>query len=450
MTALALTAAASETIDELSERAGPAAARRLMIGGAAIILVTFGFFGGWAALSPLDSAVVTYGVLGAEGNRKVVQHLDGGIVRAVLVKDGDLVAEGQELMRLDQLQVRASLDIQNAAVDSLFATIARLEAERGGRASIAFPPALLARAHEPAVAELIHTQTQLFNARRDATAAQVRTVSEQVEQARSQAIAYEGQVAALTEQYRLVQEELASKNALYEKGYATKTRILELQRGAAGLLGQKEEYSGNITRLKHTVAQLQSQITQNLSDQQLKAAQELDEARAKLADAKERQRAIQDVLDRTIIRAPATGAVLGLSVHTVGAVIGRGERLLEVVPSNGDLIVTARLRPVDGVDVTAGMETELRFISPQGRKLPMIRGTLRHRSADVRADAKTAEAYYEIEVALDARDLESAAPHMRLMPGTPVEVIVPTGSRTALEYLVDPVRDSFRHGLRER
>src|SRR5262249_34957559 len=149
------------------------------------------------------------------------------------------------------------------------------------------------------------------------------TVSEQVEQARSQAIAYEGQVTALSEQYRLVQEELEGKNALYEKGYATKTRILELQRGAAGLLGQRQEYTGNITRPKHAGAQLQSQITQNLSDQQLKAAQELDETRAKLADAKERQRAVQDVLDRTIIRAPATGTVLGLSVHTVGAVIGR-------------------------------------------------------------------------------------------------------------------------------
>ncbi len=449
MNALSLTAAPHSFDAELEAHAGAATARQLMLCGVCIILVAFGFFGGWAALSPLDSAVVTYGVLGAEGNRKVVQHLDGGIVRAILVRDGDEVSEGQELIRLDQVQARAALDIQNAAVDSLSAAIARLEAERSGREFIMFPSDLLARASEPAISELLRTQTQLFNARRSAVAAQVRTISEQVEQARSQATAYEGQVAALAEQYRLVQEELRTKNALFEKGYATKTRILELQRAAAGLLGQQQEYSGNIVRLKHTVAQLQSQISQNLSDQQLKAAQELDEARGKLADAKERQRASQDVLDRTVIRAPTSGTVLGLGVHTVGAVIGRGERLLEIVPADRDLVVTARLRPVDGVDVAAGMRTELRFISPQGRKLPMIRGTVRHRSADVRADAKTAEAYYDVEVVIDAGDLRRMA-NVKLMPGAPVEVIVPTGSRTALEYLLDPVRDSFRHGLREQ
>jgi len=424
-------------------------AQRLVIAGLAVIVTVFGFFGGWAAISPLDSAVVTYGVIGADGNRKSVQHLDGGVVRSILVKEGELVQEGQELIRLDQIQARAGLEIQNAAVDTYTAIIARLEAEAGGREANDVPEALASRADNPAVKELIRSQGEVFEARRSAIAAQITTIGEQVKQARSQVAIYEGQVAAADQQYRLVNEELGPKKFLFDKGYATNSPVLQLQRAAAALLGQKQEYTGHIERLGHTVAQLESQMRQTESDYRLKVAQELEDARNKLSEAREKQRVAEDVLERTVIRAPVTGYVLGLAVHTLGAVVGRGERLLEIVPQTGDFVITARVPPADGANIHAGMRTELRLLTDQGRALPLLHGLVRDRSADLKSDAGTSTTYYEIQVKIDAADLKSA-PDLMLMPGTPIEVIVPTGSRTALQYLIEPVSKSLRHGLRER
>ncbi len=219
-------------------------AAKLVRAGSAVIIGFFGFLGGWAALSPLNSAAVTYGVLGAEGSRKAVQHLDGGVVRAINVKEGDLVTEGQEIIQLDQVQPRAALEIQNAAVETLDAVIARLEAEAKGAEAIKFPDYLVARAEEPSVKTLLRSQEQLFAARATAISAQIGTTREQIKQARSQVDIYRGQIATVENQYRMVNEELAPKQMLYDKGYATNSPVLQLRRAATALLGQKQEYDG--------------------------------------------------------------------------------------------------------------------------------------------------------------------------------------------------------------
>jgi HlyD family type I secretion membrane fusion protein len=424
-------------------------AHRLVHAGASVVIGFFGFLGGWAAVSPLESAAITYGVVGAEGSRKAVQHLDGGVIRALLVREGDLVTEGQELIHLDQVQARAALEIYDAAVETQTAVIARLEAESAGAKEITFPKELTDRASEPAIADLLHSQEQLLAARRTAISAQTDTIRQQINQAKSQTEIYRGQVATAEQQYRMVNEELAPKQMLYDKGYATNSPVMQLRRAATALLGQKQEYSGHIERLEHSIAQFESQIEQIRSDHKLKVAQELEEARNKLADAKERQRVAQDVLDRTIIRAPTSGHVLGMTVNTVGGVIGRGERLLEIVPSNASLVVKARLKTTDGAEVAAGMRTELRFLSAQGRRLPIVHGVIRSRSADARADQSTGQLFYDLEVGVDTADLE-AIKDLNMQPGTPVEVIVPTGSRTALEYMIEPITTALRHGMREK
>jgi HlyD family type I secretion membrane fusion protein len=424
-------------------------ATQLVRAGTAVIVGFFGFLGGWAALSPLNSAAVTYGVLGAEGSRKSVQHLDGGVVREIKVKEGDLVKEGQEIMQLDQVQPRAALEIQNASVETLEAVIARLEAEASRGQSVHFPDYLLARSEETSVKTLLRSQEQLFAARVTAISAQVGTIREQIKQANSQIDIYRGQIATVENQYRMVNEELAPKQLLYDKGYATNSPVLQLRRAATALLGQKQEYTGHMERLEHSVAQFEAQIAQIESDYQLKVAQELEDARNKLADAKERQRVAQDVLDRTVIRAPAAGHVLGLSVNTVGAVVGKGDKLLEVVPDNGAYTIKGRLKASDGIEVFEGMEAELRILSAQGRKLPIIHGIVRNRSADARPDPATQAMYYDVDVAIAPSDLPTMA-DLKLLPGTPVEVIVPTGNRTALEYILEPISVSLRHGMREK
>jgi HlyD family type I secretion membrane fusion protein len=422
---------------------------RLVRAGLTIILGFFGLLGGWAAVSPIESAAVSYGVVGTEGSRKVVQHLDGGVVRGLFVKEGELVKEGQELIRLDQVQPRAALDIYGSAVRTLVVQIVRLEAEAARANGIKFPAAILARRSDPQVQDLIRSQEQIFTARRTAIAAQMQTLQTQIDQAKSQSAIYRGQYETAGQQYRMINEELAPKQLLYDKGYGTNSPVMQLKRAAATILGQQQEYKGNIERLEHSMAQLGSQMAQIQSDYLLKVAQELEDARNKLADAKERERVAQDVYDRTVIRAPARGNVLGLAVNTIGGVIGKGDKLLEIVPDNAAPIIKGRLTSAEGIEVRPGMKAELRIQSSEGRKRDAIRGIVRTRSADARSDPATMVAYYDIDVEVAAEDLDTVR-DMKLLPGTPIEIIIPTGSRTVLGYLFDPISAAMRHGMREK
>lgn len=420
---------------------------RLVLSGAAVMIGFFGFIVGWAALSPIDSAAISYGTIGAEGSRKGVQHIDGGVISAILVKEGEAVEAGQELIRLDEVQPRAAVEINASAVRTQSAVIARLEAEANGSDSIVFPVALMTQEKDPAVAELIASQEELFLARRKSKAAQISTLVEQIKQARAQAEIYRSQIKTSEEQQRMVAEELAPKEMLMEKGYETNSRLMPLKRTAMALLGQQEEAKGHIARLDYSITQLQSQINQINSDFRVKVAQELEDARGKLADARERERVARDVLARTVIRSPATGRVLGLAVNTVGGVVGKGEKLLEVVPE-GSIVIKARFSPGDGIEINPNMKAELRLLSAKGRKLPLIHGVVRSRSVDARADAQTNALYFDVDIIVPEAELalmKDAKPEL----GTPVEVIIPTGSRTVLEYMLQPVSESLRHGMRE-
>lgn len=424
-------------------------ASRLIRIGSFIVLGFFGFLGGWAALSPIDSAAITYGIVSADGNRKVVQHMDGGIVSAILVKEGDLVAAGQELIQLDELQPRAALEIHSATVITLTAQLARLEAEAAKSDRVAFPASVTARRGEPAIAELMASQEALFNARRSANATQVDTLREQIKQARSQIEIYKGQAVSTADQRRMINEELGPKQMLYEKGYSTNSVVMQLKRAAAALEGQEQEYVGHIARLDHMIGQLESQIGQIENDHRLKVAQELEEARTKMADARERERVARDVLERTAIRAPVSGHVLGLAVSTVGGVIGKGERMLEIVPAESGIVIKAQLKPSDAIEVHEGMRAELRILTAQGRRLPLIHGTVRNRSADARPDSEGHALLFDLSVDVDPKELKALG-GLKLVPGMPIEVIIPTGTRSVLDYMLEPVTLSMRHGLREK
>jgi HlyD family type I secretion membrane fusion protein len=424
-------------------------AGHLIRNGVLVLVGFFGFLGGWAALSPIDSAAITYGVVQADGNRKAVQHVDGGIISAIFIKEGDLVTAGQELIRLDQLQPRAALEIQSAAVVTLSALLARLESEAANRPAVVFPDFLVKRRGEPAIDQLLTSQEQLFQARRSANATQVETIREQIKQARSQIEIFQGQANSAANQHRMVNEELGPKQMLYDKGYATNSPVMQLKRAAAALLGQKEEYEGHITRLNHLISQLETQINQIESDFRVKVAQDLEDARNRIADTRERERVAKDVLERTVIRAPVTGHVLGLNVNTVNGVIGKGERLLEIVPVESGVVIKAQLKPSDAVEVHEGMRAELRVLTAQGRKLPIVHGTIRNRSADARPDAEGHALLFDVSIDVDHAELKTLG-NIKLTPGTPIEAIIPTGSRTVLEYILEPMMVSMRHGLREK
>ncbi len=433
---------------ELEAFGGERHVRRLIVRGGVVVGAFFVLLGGWSAVARLDSGAVSYGVVQSDASRKTVQHLDGGVVSSVLVKEGDYVRQGQELIRLDTVQAKAVADITTAAVDALTAEVARLQAEQAGMPRIVFPARLTTRAADPAVAQLMTIQVKLFDARRSDLVGADGTLGQQAAQADSQAIGYVGQIQATDAQYALIQEELKGLQKLYDQGYATKPRLLAMQRAAAALTGQKQEYQADIDRLHHTSGQAQAQSAQLRRDRLSTVAQELGEAEAKLATALEQESAAKAVLDRTVIRAPAEGHVLGLTA-AVGTVIAKGEPIMQVIPTEGSPVVEARLKPGDGAHVKAGMPVQLRVSGTEGRSLPMLQGSIQSRSADLLTDPKTGAPFYTIKVVVDPRDaalVKSAG----LGVGAPMQVIVPTGSRTALQYIFEPLQDSFRRGLRER
>jgi HlyD family type I secretion membrane fusion protein len=402
-----------------------------------------------ATWAKLDSAVMSYGVVQAEGNHKLVEHPDGGVIAAILVKEGDLVQQGQVVMRLDPTQANTSLAIEQTSVDTLTATLARLQAEAFGAPAITYPKELTARAADPAVAAIMAGQNQLLAARRHALTGQAAAISEQIGQVHSMADGYRGQITAVDQQAAMINDELNGLKKLYAQGFATKTQLLALERAASGLEGQRREYQANLDRLTHSVGQYQDQASQLSRDRLTSVTEQLDDATAKLADAVQRRNAIQAVVDHTTIRAPVAGYVFGLTSNTVGAVIGKGEKILEILPKDASPIVEARLRPAEGSHVHKGMKVEVRFTAAQGRGLPALHGVVQNRSVDLITDPKTGAPYYNLVVAVN-RDEAGRLDGQNLDVGTPVEVVVPTGSRTAMAYMFQPLVESFRHGLKEQ
>lgn len=417
--------------------------------GVLVLLLFFGLSGYWLYRAPLDSAAQAPGVVKVEGNRKTIQHLDGGIVREILVREGDLVKRDQVLIRLDSVQVQSAVDIYTSQLDSLKAQEARLKAERDGLPVIEFPPELLARAGVGTAADAIRGESQLFLARRVAQEAQFSVLRQQVLQAGEQTRGAQAQAQALERQNQLISEELAGTRELYERGYAPKTRVLALERAMASIAGQMAEYRGTVGRLRYAMTQAEAQIEQARRDRLSQVAAELNATQARLIDVSERLTAAQDSLNRVEIRAPETGYVVGLTTFTVGGVIARGEKVMEIVPENSAMLIEARLKPEDAKDVHEGMRTELHLLAYKAKGVPIIHGTIRTRSADRFTDPRTGEGYFMIEVIADQAEL-ATLDGVRLAPGMPVEVLVPLGARTALEYLVEPLLDAARKSFRER
>ncbi len=432
---------------DLSSLAGDAAVKRMIMTGGLIILGFFALLLGWGSVAHLDSAVMSFGVVQAEGSRKPVQHPDGGVISAIMVKEGDLVRQGQVLIKLDPVQANANLNIQTADVDTLEATVARLEAEEAGAGKIVFPADLTTRAAEPQVASILSTQNELFRARRSALVGDGGQLGEEIQQARSMADGYRGQMTALDQQSTMIADELAGLKKLYAAGFATKPQVLAVERAASALEGQKKEYQADIERAGHAVGQYASQEAQLRRDRTSDVSNQIEEVRAKLADAQQQKAAAQAVVDRTTIRAPATGYVFGLAANTVGAVVGRGERILEIVPSDAAPIIEAHLKPGEGARVKKGMTVNLKVTASGSRAVPVLTGIVKSRSVDLLSDEKTGQAYYDLTIAVNHDDIVRSGAVLDV--GTPVEVVVPTGSRTALTYLFQPLMEAFGHGLKE-
>ncbi|CAB5089399.1 Type I secretion membrane fusion protein, HlyD family [Olavius algarvensis associated proteobacterium Delta 3] len=413
-----------------------------------IIFIFFGGFGAWAALAPLDSAALAPGRVTVASNRKTVQHLEGGIVKSLLVKEGDAVAEDQVLIQLDDTQARARLELLSSRYDKLLATQARLEAERASAPEIQYPESLTARRDQPQVARVLDAETALFEARRKSTEGRIHIFHKRIAQLNKEISGLEAQVTAEENQLALIEDERASLETLFEKGYTGKARLLALKREEAELQGDLGDHLSLIAKARQRIGETELEIIDLKNSMLNQVVSSLRDTQAELVDVSERLKAAEDILVRTDIRAPQAGVVMGLNVHTEAGVITPGQHLLDIVPEDDTLVIEAQVTPNDIDVVYAGLPAQVRLTAFKQRNTPMLDGKLTRVSADSFTDERTGAAYFLARVTIDAEELKKLDGR-ELYPGMGAEVMIKTGKRTTMDYILAPLTDSLRRAFRE-
>jgi HlyD family type I secretion membrane fusion protein len=411
-------------------------------------LFTFVVLGGWAALASIDGAVVATGSVVVESDRKTVQHLEGGIVQRLMVTGDAHVVEGQVLLRLDPTQERAKEEIARSAVYSAVAEEARLRAEAGGSDNIAFPAELTQRTSDPSAQRAMSDQRRRFDERRAARKIEISILQERIAQAQRQIQANNAQRAASRAQSDSVSREYAKLKPLADQGIVAFPRVAALERTKAELDGKIGAYEADIARYGRAIDESRLQIDQVGQKVLEEATAKLAETGAQLADAREKLRVAADVLARMDVRAPRSGRIVNLKVHTVGAVIKPGETLMEIVPDNDVLVVAAKVSSLDINHVQVGLPTEIRLPSFKARSTPIAVGEVLSIAADAVRDEATHQPYYEVKVSVEVAKFPDSI-REKLKPGMMADVLIATGERTVLAYLTQPMTDAIRRGMRE-
>jgi HlyD family type I secretion membrane fusion protein len=418
-----------------------------LLAGAALAVLFFLGFGSWAALAPLASATLAEGTIRVETHRKTVQHLEGGIVREILVREGDMVTAGQVLLRLDATQSGTAVALLRDQRDALLALEARLVAERDGLEDIPFPAELSKSAEFKTVA-LLEGQRNIFQARRHSLQAQAAILSQRAEQLGTEIRANKAQLVATEEQIRLIAEEIATVSDLLSRGLERKPRLLALQRQKSTLEGMRGEQTAAIVKAEQAITETGLQAADLKTKRSAEVALELRETQSQLLEIGERLGLADNIAERTDVLAPVPGRVVNLTVHTPGGVIRPGESILDIVPQSDELVVEARIRPVDVDTVAVGQKAQVSLTAYKQRTTPRLDGRLVNLSADALTDADRRITYYEAEIKIDAAERAKLSA-VKLYPGMPAEVMIVTGERTLLDYLLQPLFDSFRRALRE-
>ncbi|MFG1427518.1 HlyD family type I secretion periplasmic adaptor subunit [Roseixanthobacter glucoisosaccharinicivorans] len=426
--------------------------RRVATMGYGVIFLTFGVFGGWAAFANIDSAVIASGVVSVESKRQVVQHLEGGIVAEIHVKDGQSVERGALLFRLDPTSSQSNYDALRGQLDTLLATDARLTAEREHAGAVTFPPELMARAQDPAVKSILTDQMIQFRDRKASLEGQTAILNSRIAQGQTEIDGLARERASADQQLFYIDDELAGVQQLNDKGLVSKPRVAQLQREKARLQGTVGRNIADAAKAANTMSEMKMQIQQLDQKQQEEVAGQIVETRQKIADLREKLNVSKNVLSRIDIRAPRSGIVQNINqkIYTVGAVVRPGDTMLEIVPQNDDLIVDAQV-PTTDIDRLHGGVTgvEVRFPAFHSRTTPLILGELRTVSPDRLIDETTHQPYFQAVVAVASTDIPEEM-KARLRPGMPAEVVFNTGERSVMSYLTRPLTDALTRSFREK
>ena len=425
--------------------------RELVVAGAALVGIFIIGAGTWAAMAPLESAAVASGTVVSDSHRKTVQHLEGGIIGAILVHDGDSVRAGQVLIRLDDTKARTTLSALLGQLADAKARQARLLAERDELEAIDFPADLRGRAGEDAtLAAAIAGQRKIFETRRLLMDSKIAAIHERIAQVNEQINGHHAEITSLTKRIALLQEEMAGVEQLVSHGLERKPRLLQLQREMADMEGRRGDTLAQIAKAKQTIAESEVDILGLKHDRQKDVADELRETEKKLHELEEQSQAAADVLARTEVRAPENGTITELRVHTPGGVVNPGEALLDLVPQADRLVVEAKVRPEDIDRVHEGLPAQVRLLPYKQRRTPPIAATVVYVSADRLVDKHSNESYYEAKLRVDEAQLAGLGDEVKLVPGMPSEAMIKTGETTVAAYALSPILDSFHRAFGEK
>jgi epimerase transport system membrane fusion protein len=414
--------------------------------GYLILLVTFGLFGGWATLAPLGSAALAPGVVTVKSYRKTVQHLEGGIVRELRVHDGDQVKTGDVLLVLDNTQARSEMEMMRSQLIAALELEARLVAERDGLPEPLAVPGL--KPDDPRVREARESEARIFQARRNSLLGEVGLQEKSIGQIEQQIRGYKAIVASKQTLASSYQDEIVDLRALLADGYVDKQRLREQERSLSRLQAEVAEHQSESARARVQIGEAELKILQLRKTFDSEVAGQLGETRTKVYDLRERLATVQDRDQRTEILAPESGMVMGMTVHTLGGVVSPGTPLLDIVPASEELIVEAQVSPIDIDRIATGKLVDIRFSAFKSSTTPVIEGRLAQISADRLINKDNGTAYYLARVAVTDKGRKSLG-DLALVPGMPAEVLINTGSRTLLQYLMQPASNAFARSLIE-
>ncbi|WP_245422399.1 HlyD family type I secretion periplasmic adaptor subunit [Alsobacter soli] len=421
---------------------------RPMAAGFAVIALTFGVFGGWAATAKLDSAVIALGSIVVENDRKVVQHLEGGIVSEILVDDDRRVSEGEVLLRIAPVQARAAVATARNQLLAAQAEERRLMAELDGADAVDFGPELTASDAGEEVRRAVADQARIFVDRRESRRNEVAVLQERIAQSEQQMRGLDAQLAASRAQSASFEDEIQKVRPLMDKGLVAAPRIRQIERAKVEQDGRTGQLVAERDRQERVIQEAQLQIAGILRKAREENSARLSSVRSTISDLKDRLTVAQDALQRSDVRAPKSGRIVNRRVFTVGGVVRPGETLMEIVPDDDTLVVSARVQPIDVTHVHPDLPAEVRIPALKSRSTPIALGEVRAVSADAVRDELTRQPYYEVRVSVRVDSFPSEL-RRKLIPGLPAEVVVSTGERTVLAYLVQPFTDALRRGMRE-
>jgi HlyD family secretion protein len=426
-----------------------AVTRRTRRFGYALLGLFLGTFGAWSAFATLSGAVIAPATFVIDTNSKKVQHQSGGIVGELHIREGDKVAAGDLLIRLDDTMARASLQIITRQLDEMAARGARLEAERDQLPEVILPPALAHRSGEAGVATLMTDEARLFTIRASARDGLRAQLQKRVGQLHSEITGYREQRDAKIKEHELIQRDLVGVRALYRQNLVQISRLSQLEREAASLEGARGQLTAQIAQAEGKIAEIELQILQVVEDLRAEAMKELRDIQARSGELTERRVAAEDQLRRVDIRAPVGGFVHQMQTHTVGGVISAAEPAMLIVPSGEALQLEARVATPDYDQVSLGQHVLVRLQAFNQRTTPELNGVVTRMSADVTRDQQGGQTFYTIRVALPQTELDRIAP-LRIAAGMTADVYLQTGGRTPFSYLAKPITDQFAKAFRER